>query len=863
MLTKYNTIKVFFLILTIWVINIACNTPKMLTTTTATAGKETLPEIKINPVAAAIYRATSEQFVDILHTQIDIEFLWEKRFAKGTVTHKLTPYGLKNIDSLVLDAKSMAIEEVMLNNSKLKFSYNKKLLTIFFNNTLKKGDTLNLLINYIAMPDEKELGGSASIKEDKGLYFINNLKADSFKPIQIWTQGETEANSCWFPTVDKPNNKSSFTINITVPKNLITLSNGLKTKTILNGNLKTDTWEQKQPMSAYLVMMAIGEFYNTNSEWRKKSIDYYVEPSYKNSANKIFDKTKEMLEFFSIKLGVPFPWDKYSQVIVRDYVSGAMENTSASLFGDFIQKNDREFIDGDNQGIVAHEMFHQWFGDLVTCESWSNLFLNEGFATYGEHLWWEHSTTAERAEFYAFADLRRYLEMAKTDDRPIVRFNYTDKEDMFNSITYKKGGRVLHLLRNTLGDTVFFEGIKNYLLQFSFNTAEVHDFRKVMEEVSGKDLTLFFNQWIYNGGHPKIVCHYKKLNDSLLNIEIVQQLDSNKSQFNFPISFHLSNKGNIIKQKFFINKEKQNLIVNINKLNLRDSTLPVIIPDCDHYFLGEIVENKTLSNYATAFFSTTSYFDKARILYHVIPEYGFKEEVNQMLYNALQDDKWSIKQLALNTINNNDFKVQEERLTNILKEIASKDNNSKNRALALEILNKKNFKESAFFEQALKDSSYLVQYYALKVLQKLNSEKAYAFAVENYKDESDNLTAIEAKIIAEKGMLKDTAIFIYLIPRLTSGTRFTLVEEYIKLLKKQDKPILFEQAIKQIAYYAINDDKVKRRVAFIENIKTILAYLDEKKLDYNKDKIKPILQKIHDANKISSKELLEKLKWSE
>jgi aminopeptidase N len=211
-----------------------------------------------------------------------------------------------------------------------------------------------------------------------------------------------------------------------------------------------------------------------------------------------------MMEFFSQKLGFDYPWSKYAQVVVRDYVSGAMENTSATLHGEFVQRTSRQRIDETYEDIISHELIHQWFGDLVTTESWSNIPLNESFATYGEYLWNEYKYGQLYADNKLYENYQNYMQEAENKNVDLVRFYYDQREDMFDRHSYDKGGFLLHYLRNIVGDAAFFKSIELYLKTNQFKAVEIHQLRLAFEEVTGKDMNWFFNQWFLNAGHPKL-----------------------------------------------------------------------------------------------------------------------------------------------------------------------------------------------------------------------------------------------------------------------------------------------------------------------------------------------------------------------
>ncbi|NNE55927.1 MAG: M1 family metallopeptidase, partial [Flavobacteriales bacterium] len=366
----------------------------------------------------------------------------------------------------------------------------------------------DIRIAYTAKPDDLPVGGSEAILADKGLYFINTDSLEVDKPTQIWTQGQTESSSCWFPTIDSPNERTTQEMFITVDERFKTLSNGEQIYSNYNADgTRTDYWKMDLSHPPYLFMMAIGDYVVAHDRWENSKgevipVEYWIEPEFQDFAYMIFGNTPEMMSFYSDILGFDYPWPKYSQVIVRDYVSGAMENTTATIHGEFLNATDRELLDGNNEDIIAHELFHHWFGDLVTCESWANLPLNESFATYGEYLWNEHKYGSDEAD-HTMMNLREsYFNEALYNKKHLIRYNYEDKESMFDAHSYEKGGCILHMLRNEVGDDVFFTALNLYLTNNQFHEVEIHNLRLAFEEVSGRDLLQFFDQWFLGKGHP-------------------------------------------------------------------------------------------------------------------------------------------------------------------------------------------------------------------------------------------------------------------------------------------------------------------------------------------------------------------------
>jgi len=453
------------------------------------------------------YRVTPTKINNLVHTKLDVRFDYENQFLNGKEWVTLQPHFYPT-DSLRLDAKGMDIKQVSLVNGEqmipLKYSYDDHSLLIKLDRNYLSNEKYTIYLDYTAKPNLLKAQGSAAINDAKGLYFINPDERTPNKPRQIWTQGETEASSAWFPTIDRPNQKTTAEISMTVLDNYVSLSNGaLSNQQKNNDGTRTDTWKMDLPHAPYLFMIAVGDFKIYQDKYNNIPVDYYLEPKYAPYAKDIFGKTPAMMDFYSKILGVPYPWNKYAQIVCRDYVSGAMENTSATLHGEHVQKTKRELLDDNQEGTIAHELFHQWFGDLVTAESWSNLTMNESFATFGEVIWREHDGGKDHGDKSRFEKLQSYLKSTKNGKSPtLARYQYDDKEDMFDNISYAKGSLILYALKEQMGDEAFYQSLKKYLTDNSFKTGEPQQLRLAMEEVTGKDWAPYFNQWYYQGGHP-------------------------------------------------------------------------------------------------------------------------------------------------------------------------------------------------------------------------------------------------------------------------------------------------------------------------------------------------------------------------
>ena len=311
-----------------------------------------------------VYRAEREKTFDLIHTKLKVDFNFSNQTMNGEAWITLTPHFYET-NTVVLDAKAMIINSVTLINKPLSFEYkNKRKLEIKLPKVYKKGEELTLYIDYVAQPEKVYQKGSTAITSAKGLYFINADGKDKNKPTQIWTQGETEASSCWFPTIDAPNQKTSQEIYITVPKKYVTLSNGtLISQKTKDGN-RTDYWKLDQKHAPYLFFMGIGEYEIIKDQYKDIPVHYYVEKEYAPYARDIFGNTPEMIGFFANKLGVEYPWNKYHQIVGRDYVSGAMENTTAGI--EPLNRYETDFINTVDEGLYLCSLInHSHIGLLL------------------------------------------------------------------------------------------------------------------------------------------------------------------------------------------------------------------------------------------------------------------------------------------------------------------------------------------------------------------------------------------------------------------------------------------------------------------------------------------------------------------
>jgi aminopeptidase N len=782
-----------------------------------------------------IYRATPEKINDLVHTKLEVKFDFAKAYLYGKEWVTLKPHFYPT-DSLRLDAKGMDIKKVALFKNgqltNLSYSYADSLnLRIELDRVYKGGETYTVFIDYTSKPNELKAKGSAAITDAKGLYFINPLGKEKDKPTQVWTQGETEASSVWFPTIDNPDQKSTEEISMTIPAKYVTLSNGtLVTKKNNADGTRTDTWKMNEPHSPYLFMMAVGDFAIVKDSYKGKEVSYYVEKPFEKIARRIFGLTPEMIGFYSSKLGVEYPWPKYAQIVARDYVSGAMENTSATLHSEYLQQNARQLADGNKyEDYIAHELFHQWFGDLVTAESWSNLTLNESFANFSETIWNEYKHGQDAGDEHNYTQMQMYLN-SRSEDVPLVRFHYSDKEEMFDRVSYEKGGRILNMLRNVVGEDAFFKSLNLYLNQNKFKNAEADQLRLAFEEVTGKDLNWFWNQWYYSAGHPKLDITYG-YNDAAKQATVIVNQTQEGNTFRLPVAIDVYNDGKKTRYNVWVENKT-------DTFNFASSTKPELINfDGDKILLAEKKENKTLDEYIYQYKHAKKYVDRREAIVYAA-RHKDQQLAKNLLFDALKDPYYELRERSLKNLNAQDLSAEALKT---VEAIAKSDNKSTTRAAAIDVLATTN--DSAYqdlYIAGTKDSSYTVVGASLIALSNINEPKALALipSLQNdvegpFRNKVDPTTQsrLKATVHVLEVLLKGDADFTEMSNNFTNGNlrkKSTEYRAYINYLGNVYNTDNFKKGLDQVI--AFRDAASAVNPQFKAAINTQLLVLKNKKL---------------------------------
>jgi aminopeptidase N len=469
------------------------------------------------------------------HISLDLTLDIPDRSFHGTCAIRLNPVR-SAIESFTLDAVNLDIQGVAIDGTAHEFNYDGELLHIPVKVEIVAGKVVNLTIEY-------------GVKNpQRGLYFIQPDEHYPDKPTQVWTQGEDEDSRFWFPCFDYPGQLATSAIRVQVPKDFIAVSNGELVEQTAFGDDKVYQWMQKEIHPTYLMTLAVGRFSEIADTWNGKPVTYYVEKGREDQAILSMGKTPKAIEFFSEKFGYPYPFPKYAQVCVDDFIFGGMENTSATLLTDRCLLDERAALDNYNtESLVVHELAHQWFGDLIVIKHWSHAWIKEGMATYSEVLWTEFEYDKDEAAYYLLGEARNYLaEDSGRYRRPIVTNIYREAIELYDRHLYEKGGCVYHMIRTELGDELFDKFVRTFVNDNAHKTVETIDLLRAIDKATGRNLAFLFDQYVYRGGHPDYKVAYSWDGDSnLAKLTVTQTqakdgvhtLDNDLFDLKIPIGF--------------------------------------------------------------------------------------------------------------------------------------------------------------------------------------------------------------------------------------------------------------------------------------------------------------------------------------
>ena len=471
---------------------------------------------------------------DLQNVKTHLWFDTDQRKVRGEVTHTVAMLR-DDVAQIQFDSVELKIAAVTLDGKDAKFSTTDTALIVPLPTPSRRGEHHEIFIRYDGQPK-------------KGLYFVLPDKNYPNRPKEVWTQGEAEDTRYYIPIYDYPNARTTSEMILTVPASWLTISNGklVGVKDETDGS-KTWDWKQSEPLSTYLITAVAGEFVEKKDTWRGIPVRYVVPRGQEDTIDPTFSRTRQMLDLFSDKLGVQYPWAQYAQSSVNDFVEGGMENTSATTLTTrgLVAPGLAPELRRGSDDLDSHELAHQWFGDLVTCKDWANIWLNEGFATYFEHYWAEQRYGADEAAYEFWRDQAGWFRQKRLYPVPIVTRNFEDSIEYAGNV-YDKGGWVLKMLRTKLGDEGFFRGLHYYLETYRGQNVVTGDLEKAIDHSTATNVDLFFHQWIWRAGAPKYEVSYSyddATHQVKLNVKQTQKVEGMVDLFDMPVEIEIATAG--------------------------------------------------------------------------------------------------------------------------------------------------------------------------------------------------------------------------------------------------------------------------------------------------------------------------------
>lgn len=489
---------------------------------------------------------------DMEHVALDIRLDLEKSAVIGTATLRIAPIG-EAIAKAEFDAVDFEVHSVTNSaGASLDYRNSGEAITVYFPEPIPVGESQTVSIEYEAIPE-------------RGLYFRTAAHGYRAAP-NIWSQGEAEDNRHWFPSYDYPNDRATSEITVHVPNNLRAYANGvLASKTENNDGTTTYHWRQNQPHTNYLISLVVGDYTEIEEEADGTTLRYIVRPQFAENASFSFSKTRAMLDYFESYIDIDYPYDDYSQIAVVDFIFGGMENTSITTLTERTLHGPDAHLTYSSDGLVAHELAHQWWGDLLTCKDWSQLWLNEGFATYFAAMF-ERDDRGQNDFDYRMLRLKEsYFELETDDNRiPVVRTQYSDPNEAINRRVYNKGAWILHMLRARYGDARFQEAIRLYTARNVNTAVETSDLFDVFEELSGDNLERFIDEWLLAAGYPKLKARYTWDDESktaLITITQTQTVDETTPLFHLDVPVETIASGETVRRTVSLDDKEASISI--------------------------------------------------------------------------------------------------------------------------------------------------------------------------------------------------------------------------------------------------------------------------------------------------------------
>src|SRR6266849_6123324 len=572
---------------------------------------------------------------DLQHSRVALRFDLEQKKIIGDVTHTLSVLR-DGTEKLSFDSSGLQIQSVTVNKATAKFETTETKLNVSLAKPAKAGDKFDVQIKYEGKPT-------------KGLYFILPDKDYPNRPKQIWTQGESEDTRYYLPTYDYPNDRLTTETILTVPAEWLTVSNGkLVSVSEANAGMKTWTWRESLPSSTYLFTVVAGEFAERKDSWRGIPVTYYAPKDRGDRLEINYSRTPAMIELFSKKLGVDYPWEKYAQSMVDDFVAGGMENSSATTNNSRSLVHPKlapEYLTGQDD-LISHELGHQWFGDLVTCKDWGNVWLNEGFASFMEVVWTEAHFGKDQADYQRWQGARQWFDNGNLWNKSIVRHDFEDSSE-FDGNAYEKGAWVLYMLRHQLGEDAFYRGLKHYLEVNRGKNVVTADLARAIEEATHVNIDQFLGQWVYGAGAPKFDLNYAYDNEKhqvALTVKQTQKVEGRVGIFRVPVELEITTASGPKLYNITVSKDKQTF-----SLPAQSAPLMVLFDKGGHV-LKSAEFHKEKKEWVYQLKNASEVADRADAVVALGKIKG-DEEVVAVLGDTLRGDKaWGVRVTAASTL---------------------------------------------------------------------------------------------------------------------------------------------------------------------------------------------------------------------
>ena len=643
----------------------------------------------------------------VIHYRIEVSFDEAAKSVSGTTTTTLTPF-LPGLTTIELDAEKLIVLSVTLGKTPLRFTVLPKKLAITLDRPHDPGDTLTVSVTYTCTPG-------------RGLYFVQPDSSYPDKPWQIWSQGEDMDNHFWFPCYDFPNDMATSEMIATVRSPYVALSNGrlVEVKEDRGKKTKTFHWRQDIPHASYLISLAAGAYAILKDSAGGIPLEYYVYPEQTADARACFASTPDMVKWFGEKIGYKYPWAKYAQVLISDFVEGGMENVSATSLADYAAVYDaRARVDEPPTSLIAHELAHQWWGDVVTCRDWRHLWLNESFASYFDPLWHEHALGRDEFDYMMFNAQQGGIHSDRhTGRKPIVSVG------SFGANIYPRGASVLHMLRFVLGDRLFWKALHHYIVKYQHTPVETNDLKTAIEEATGQNLYWFFDEWVYRAGYPVFDLSYDWSDSAhtvLLHVRQTQKTDSLTGVFRTPVDVEVTTPEGGTTQRFNIFSLDTTLAVPA------PSKPRLVIFDRGNWILKELKWTKSAEEWTYQAEHAPGIVDRLRAVQELSEMKNNASYIPTVARITREDPFWAVRReavLALDKIDSAGTDGKRQIATALV--AAAGDRHAAVRLAAVTQL--RDYQEDrviAALHDALKDSSYRVVAATLGSIAKADSANA-------------------------------------------------------------------------------------------------------------------------------------------